>query len=218
MRLHAVENNAFTTLAVAADATDESIIVDESILDDVAVPFYADLGAEIVEVTSVTEDTPEAGQSTWALGAALANSYAVGVPVLQRVYAVQTNELHTALYLLEVALDALFGAADGVIPSAAGSGELEVSPSSGMTVSVAAGAAMVSGKLVGSASAQTVTLTAPGVGSRTDLIQLSSANVISVKQGSTTPDADNIGLAEIALTSGQTEILVGNITDVREFI
>lgn len=218
MQFHEVEDNAFTTLAVAATAADEEIVVDASILDDVTVPFYADLGSEIVEVTTVTEDTPSAGQSTWALETALASSYAVGVPVIQRVYARQTNELQTALYLLQVALDALFGGADGVIPSASGSGELLVSASSGMTVSVAAGGAMVSGRLVGSASAQTVTLTAPVAGSRTDLVQLSSAGVVSVKANSTTADADNTGLAQIAMTSATVEITASEITDAREFV
>lgn len=218
MLFHAVENNAFTLLAVAADATDESIVVDASILDAVAVPFYVDLGNEIVEVLTVTEDTPEVGQSTWALGAALVASYGVGVPVIQRVYAAQTNELHTALYLLQMALDAVFGGADGVIPSASGSGELVVAPSSGMTVSVAAGAAMVSGKLIGSDAAQTVTLTAPAIGTRTDLVQISSTGVVGVKTGSVTPDADNLGLAEIALTAGMSEITGGLITDTREFV
>ena len=218
MLFHAVENNAFTTLAVAATALDELIVVDDSILDDVTVPFYVDLGSEIVEVITITEATPIAGQSTWALGAALAASYGVGVPVIQRVYASQTNELQTGLYLLQTALDALFGGADGVIPSAADGGELEVSPSSGMVVSVAAGAAMVSGKLVGFDAAQLVTMTAPAVGSRTDLIQLSSAGALSIKTGSTSPDADNIGLAEIAMTDATVEILAGNITDARDLI
>ena len=103
MIFHAVADNAFTTLASACAIDAVSIVVVASDLDDIAVPFYADMGKEIVEVTEVTEDTPTAGQSTWTITRAVqgdAAAYGSGAPVVQRVYARQTNELQTALYRL----------------------------------------------------------------------------------------------------------------------
>lgn len=220
MLLHSVANNAFTTVAAAVAAIDTDIVVDTSTLDDLTVPFYVDIGSELMEVTVVSADDPIAGQSTWTVTRAVAGAaaaYAVDAPVVQRVYSQQMDEMHTGLYLIQKALEMLTGAQDGIITPPTKL-SLKVVPSALLVVSVSAGAGVVSGALVGSPSAQLVTMTPPVAGTRTDLIQISNLNVVSLKTGSTTPDSNNIGLAEIAMASTDTVITSGMITDVRTFI
>jgi hypothetical protein len=84
-----------------------------------------------------------------------------------------------------------------------------------MSVNIAAGTAVVSTMLVGSIAPQAIALTAPVSGNRIDCVQISNLNVVSVKQGSATPDTYNIGLATIALTDATTTITTGMITDIR---
>jgi len=220
MQFHAVADNAFTKLAAGVTSDATTIIVNISILDQVPTPFYVDINQELLEVTAVSVDDPSVGQSTWTVVRGIQGTpaaYASGLAVLQRVYAAQTSELQASLYLMQKAFEMLTGAATGVITPPDKS-SLEASPGGDMVVDVAAGVAIISGGLVGFTATQQVTVTAPESGSRTDLIQLSSGNVLSIKTGSTTPDAGNIGIAEIAMTDATVEIEAGNITDVRTFI
>jgi hypothetical protein len=218
MQFHAVANNAFTTVAEAIAAIDTEIVVNISSLDNVAVPFYVDAGTEVMEVTSVVSGSPDSTQSTWTVTRAIVGSaaaYAVDIPVVQRVYAQQTNEIQNALLLVQKLTTDSFGA--DFVAMAVGTTALEViakDPAS-MSVTVSVGTAMVSSSIVGFLTAQTVTLTAPPSGNRTDCVQLSNLNVLSVKTGSETPDANNIGLATIALTDATTTITTGIITDIR---
>lgn len=218
MQFHSVANNAFTKVAVAIAAVDTSIVVDASDLDAVAVPFYVDIVSEIIEVTEVTEDTPEAGQSTWTVTRGIVGTpaaYAIDIPVVQRVYAQQTTELQAALILVQRLISDITGSADMVV-GAASLAVTATDPAS-MSVNIAAGTAVVSTMLVGSIAPQAIALTAPVSGNRTDCVQISNLNVVSVKQGSATPDTDNIGLATIALTDATTTITTGMITDIRTF-
>ena len=64
---HRCGNNLYTTLSANVTAIDTTIDVAASGLDDLAVPFLADLGGEIVEVTEVTEDTPAPGTTRWTV-------------------------------------------------------------------------------------------------------------------------------------------------------
>jgi hypothetical protein len=218
MRFHAVANNAFTLVAAPIAAIDTSIVVDASSLDAVTEPFYADIGSEVIEVTNVATATPITGQSTWTVVRAIvgtAAAYAVDIPVVQRVYAQQTDEIQSALLILQKHVADGFGA--NYVAMAANAAALEViakDPAS-MSVTVSIGTAMASGSIVGFLAAQTVALTAPPSGNRTDCVQLSNLNVLSVKTSSETADTNNIGLATIALTDATTTITTGMITDIR---
>jgi hypothetical protein len=218
MQFHAVANNAFTTVAEEIEAIDTEIVVNISSLDNVAVPFYVDAGSEVMEVTGVSSGDPDSTQSTWTVARGIVGTpaaYAVGIAVIQRVYAEQTNELQNALLLIQKLISSLSG--DTFVAMAADAEALEVvakDPAS-MNVTVTAGTAVVSNNIVGFLTDQTVALTAPVSGNRTDCVQLSNLNVLSVKQGSETPDTDNIGLATIALTDATTTITTGIITDIR---
>jgi len=216
MQFHSIADNAFTVLESAVLIGDATIVVTESVMDDLDTPFYADIVRELIEVTGVALNTPSAGKSTWTVTRAVqgdAAAYDAGIPVLQRVYAIQTHELHDLFRLVEKGFEQLTGANDGIFTDAAKSG-LKPTDAGSNVVSVAAGTAIVSAKMVGSHAAQTVTMSPPGSGSRTDLIQMSSANALSIKTGSTTPDADNIAIAEVAMTDGA----IVTVTDARNFI
>jgi hypothetical protein len=216
MQFHSVANNAFTTLADTVAAIDTSIVVDASSLDSMAVPFYADIVSEIIEVTEVTPDTPVAGQTTFTVVRGIVGTpaaYAVGIPVVQRVYAQQTTEINAALLLIQRLISDITGSVDMVV-GAASLAVTTTDPAS-MSVNIAAGTAVVSAMLVGSIASQTIALTAPVSGNRTDCVQISSLNVVSVKQGSATPDTNNKGLATIELTDATTTITTGMITDIR---
>jgi hypothetical protein len=218
MRFHAVDNNAFTTLAATLSAVATSAVVDASTLDAIEEPFYADIGSELIEVTTVTPATPTAGKSTWTIVRAVegtAAAYAIDAPVVQRVYAQQTTEIHNGFLLIQRFASDITGSIDLVV-GAASLAVAAKSPAS-MSVSVASGTAIVSSMIVGFTTAQTVTLTAPVSGNRTDCVQLSNLNVLSVKTNSATPDTDNIGLASIDLTDATTTITTGMITDIRTF-
>jgi hypothetical protein len=60
----------------------------------------------------------------------------------------------------------------------------------------------------------TLTFVRPGVGSRVDLVQISNVGVVGIKQGSTSPDADNLALARVTVPSAGH---ITTIVDVRVF-
>ncbi len=218
MRLHSVENNAYTTVDTAIAAVDTTFVVTPSILDNLATPFLVDVGQEIVRVTAVTPDTPDVGQTTWNVTREIngtAGNYEAGIPITLRNYAEHFTELQTAIRWLERLLVDMLGGSNGVICRESTT-QLAVSATTGVTVQVAAGAASISGEIVALLESKNVTMTLPESGTRTDLIQLSNRGVISIIEGEdTTPDEDNIALAAVALAHNTVDIEDADITDLR---
>ncbi len=222
MQFHSVADNAFTRFAVAAGTSDNEWVVQESLLDEVQLPFFVDAGREIVEVVGVSEETPVVGQSTWQVVRGVQGTqqaYAVDAPVVQRYYARQQQEIHDAFGMIELYLREYYDGADGVVSGSAGLSlkPVETSPAS-MSVSINAGVAIVSGRLVGLLTAQPVTLDTVEYGSRTDAIQISSTGVVSVREGESEAAPDNLLLATVTIDDTMTEITGGDITDGRAFL
>ena len=115
---HRCGNNLYTTLAANVAAIDTTIDVAPSGLDDLPVPFLADLGGEVVEVTLVAEDTPSPGTTRWTVTRAyygVAGVYTAGIPVAQRNYAEQFNELQDFNVAAWLGVVSTLGADTGVI-------------------------------------------------------------------------------------------------------
>jgi hypothetical protein len=150
---HRCGNNLFTTLSANVAAIDIDISVAPSGLDDLAVPFLADLGGEVVEVTQVAAGSPS---STWTVTRAyygVAGVYTAGIPVAQRNYAEQFNELQDAFaeiqttttwpaFVFTLADDMLLSGVGGVIATPTFD-SLVVSPGSGVDVNVYFGVGLV---------------------------------------------------------------------------
>lgn len=218
MRLHSVENNAYTTVDTEIADTDTEFIVVPSVLDALAVPFLVDVGQEIIRVTAVALDTPDVGQTTWTVTREIngaAGNYEKGVPITLRYYAEHVSELQVALRWLERLLVDLLGGSDGVICRESIT-QLSVSETTGLTVQVAPGAAIISGEIVALLAAKNVTLNLPEDGTRTDLIQINNRGEISVLEDEdTTPSADNIALATVSIAFNTVDIVQDDITDKR---
>ena len=149
---HRCGNNLFTTLSANVAAIDTTMDVAASGLDDLPVPFLADLGGEVVEVTQVAAGSP----STWTVTRAyygVAGVYTAGIPVAQRNYAEQFNELQDAFaeiqttttwpaFVFTLADDMLLSGVGGVIATPTFD-SLVVSPGSGVDVNVYFGVGLV---------------------------------------------------------------------------
>lgn len=211
---HSVANNAFTTLAVGVIPADETITVVASILDDIPVPFFADIGSELIAVTDVD---PEDLVSHWDVireVAGSAGTYAIGVPVVQRIYAEQINELNRLTLALERVICELLGENDGVVQSYTRDDNLEVVLATGITATLTRGSGTLGSDLFAVLEDTTLTFERPGAGTRVDLVQISNTGVVSIKPGSTTPHANNLALAEVTVPSAGD---IATIVDVRVF-
>lgn len=130
---------------------------------------------------------------------------------------------------LQGALAALVGGGDGIIRSGGAFAVTELdTPGLGIKVAGAGAYAFIGGLLAWEPGGdiEITGLTAPSGDPRIDLVQLAVADGgVTVKTGSEagsptapSPDADNIGLWEIALTVGMTELEDEDFTDIREYV
>lgn len=218
---HRTTNNAFTTLAAGLADDGLSAVVYASVLDTLATPFYADLGQEIVEVTDVTTGTPVPGQSTWTIVRAVfggAATYLAGVPVAQRNYAEQLNELQDGVNDGWNAFRLTLIAGDGIIATDTLT-QGKVTPGTGLTVAVGAGVAVMDDVPV-EILAQTVTITPPGTGTENQQIRINAAGVASAIVAGVGAGAASgyFVLADLAVAFDDTSFATADITDRRVFI
>ena len=221
MQFHAVGNNLYTTLAGNVAAIDTSIDVAASGLDDLPVPFLADLGGEIVEVTEVTEDTPAPGTTRWTVTRAYygaAGVYSAGIPVAQRNYAEQYTELQTAASKLWYGQLFTLGGDNGCIANA-DDDFLRVTPGTGLEVDVSLGFCVVDGEPVLCAGGS-VTVPAPVSGTTNYQILVDGAGALSANEDTALQDPPEgyILLADVEVESTDTEIVEGDINDRRTVI
>ena len=219
--LHRTGNNLFTTLAVNCAASDEEIVVVASGLDALAVPFYADLGGEIVSVSAVSTDDPSASQTTWTVTRAVfgaAGNYAAGIPVAQRNYAENINEIHDLIVPMWATTLATLGGESGVIRQAV-DGSCLVAPGDGVGVVVYEGAAVLNRAPL-YVREQTVALSVPISGTTNYQIVLDHAGIASaIEEDADEPAPEGyLILADVEVASTATEIIEDDITDRREII
>ena len=219
--LHRTGNNLFTTLAANCAASDEEIVVVASGLDALAVPFYADLGGEIVSVSAVSTDDPSASQTTWTVTRAVfgaAGNYAAGIPVAQRNYAENINEIHDLIVPMWATTLATLGGESGVIRQAV-DGSCLVAPGDGVGVVVYEGAAVLNRAPL-YVREQTVALSVPISGTTNYQIVLDHAGIASaIEEDADEPAPEGyLILADVEVASTATEIVEGDITDRREII
>ena len=219
--LHRTGNNLFTTLAANCGASDDEIVVAASGLDALAVPFYADLGGEIVSVSAVSTDDPSASQTTWTVTRAVfgsAGNYAAGIPVAQRNYAENVNEIQDAVRAMWGGVLMTLGGDDGVIRGAV-DGSCLVVPGTGVAVDVGAGVAVMGGVPV-LVPAQTLALSVPISGTTNYQIVLDHAGIASaIEEDADEPAPEGyLILADVEVASTATEIIEDDITDRREII
>ena len=218
---HRTTNNAFTTLAQGLADDGLSAVVYSSVLDSLETPFYADLGQEVVEVTNVVTGSPVPGQSTWTITRAIfggAATYLAGVPVAQRNYAEQINELQDGINDSWNAFRASLIAGDGIIATDALT-QGKVSPGTGLTVTIGAGNAVISDAPV-TIGAQTLVITPPGAGTENQQIRINAAGVASavVIGAGASAESGYFVLADLAVSFNDTGFSASDITDRRVFI
>jgi len=221
LTFHDCGNNLYTLLADDVAAIDTAIDVTASGLDDLTVPFFADLGGEIVEVTTVTEDTPAPGTTRWNVTRAVygaAGVYSAGIPVAQRNYAEQYTEIHAAAFAAWSAVLATLGGTSGVLRGPTDTACI-VSAGTGVAVNVTAGVAVVDSAPV-VVSAGSVTLAPPGSGTVNYQILVSGTGALSAvldTAGDPAPAGYTI-LADVAVDWNDTGLIAGDITDRRSIL
>ena len=218
---HRCGNNLYTTLAANVAAIDTTIDVAPSGLDDLTVPFLADLGGEIVEVTLVTEDTPAPGTTRWTVTRAyygVAGSYTAGIPVAQRNYAEQFNELQDFNVASWLGVVSTLGADTGVIGAPDESG-LDVTAGTGVTVDVAAGVCVVDSWPVFYAGG-TLALDLPPSGSVNYQVLIDATGTLSASEetaGQPAPAGYAI-LADVTVESTDVGLDPADVTDRRVLV
>lgn len=219
---HATGNNLFTTTAASVSSGDSTIDAVASGLDALSVPFYADLGHEIVEVTHVSANTPASGKSRWTVRRGVygsAANYAAGVPVAQRNYAEQYTELQRAADASWAATRATLAAGNGVISSLAET-ECKVTPTNGVVgVTVAAGVVVLDDLPVNVALTQLI-LAVPPTSFVNYQIRASNAGVVSALEvaAGTGAASGYYALADVRVNYNDTYLLTAAITDRRAFV
>ena len=237
--LHRVAPNFTGVLNATITDADSSCVLRDVSVAYPEVPFWFYIGDEAIECDSVTEDTPSAGYDTLSLSERGANgtgaaAHTAGDTAQQLVDANVWSEHQDRLLKAETCVIAGFGGGPGVIPSAVGLSDLEVTAQGtpDMTVNVAVGGAVVDSTLAYlHTTYDTAAMTAPTGNPRIDLVQITSAGEIEVKTGSEAgspsapaADSDALGLAEIYHRVGEMSIkdtddsTNGYITDVRDFV
>jgi hypothetical protein len=223
LTFHSVGNNLFTLLAAPVADVDLSIVVNPSGLDALAVPFFADLGGEVVAVSAVDADTPGVGQTTWTVARAVygsAGNYAAGIPVAQRNYAENLTEIHTTARAAWAATLATLGGSHGVI-TPMDLASLEVTPADdGVAVLVNLGVAVNTLAPVFLAAPVELALTPPDSGTTNYQILIDAQGVVSANEEDAEEDAPAgyVILADVEVGENDTEILEAAITDRREFL
>jgi len=218
---HRCGNNLYTTLAANVAAIDTTIDVAASGLDDLPVPFLADLGGEIVEVTLVTEDTPAPGTTRWTVTRAVygaAGVYTAGIPVAQRNYAEQFNELQDFNVAAWLGVVSTLGADTGVIGAPDESG-LDVTAGAGVTVDVTAGVCVVDSWPVFYAGG-TLALDLPPSGSVNYQVLIDATGTLSANEetaGQPAPAGYAI-LADVTVESTDTGLDPADVTDRRVLV
>ena len=218
---HRCGNNLYTTLAANVAAIDTTIDVAPSDLDDLTVPFLADLGREIVEVTEVTADTPAAGTTRWTVTRAYygaAGVYTAGIPVAQRNYAEQFNELQDFNVAAWLGVVSTLGAGTGVIGAPDESG-LDVTAGAGVTVDVTAGVCVVDSWPVFYAGG-TLALDLPPSGSVNYQVLIDATGTLSASEetaGQPAPEGYAI-LADVTVESTDVGLDPADVTDRRVLV
>ena len=221
LTFHNCGNNLYTLLADDVAAIDTTIDVTASGLDDLTVPFYVDLGGEIVEVTAVTPDTPAPGTTRWDVTRAVygaAGVYSAGIPVAQRNYAEQYNEIHAAAFAAWSAVLTTLGGTSGVLRGTTDTACI-VSAGTGVAVNVTAGVAVVDSAPV-VVAAGSVTLTPPVAGTVNYQILVDDTGALSAvldTAGDPAPAGYTI-LADVSVDWNDTGIIAGDITDRRSIL
>jgi hypothetical protein len=219
--LHRTGNNLFTTLAANCGASDDEIVVAASGLDALAVPFYADLGGEIVSVSAVSTDNPAPSQTTWTVTRAVfgaAGNYAAGIPVAQRNYAENINEIQDLVLSMWAATFSTLGGDSGVIRGAV-DGSCLVVPGDGVSVVVYEGAAVLHRAPL-YVREQTLALSVPISGTTNYQIVLDAAGTASAIEEDAEEPAPSgyLILADVEVADTATEIIEDDLTDRREII
>ena len=223
LTFHSVGNNLFTLLAAPVATIDTTLVVDPSGLDALPVPFYADLGGEVVSVTGVDADTPGVGQTTWTVARAVygsAGNYAAGIPVAQRNYAENVTELHTAVMAAWQGVLMTLGADDGVLTRDDLLSLKVIPPLGGVAVLANDGVAVLDGAPVFVPETLGVALTPPGSGTTTYQILLDAQGVLSANEevAEEPAPAGYVILADVEVDENDETILEAAITDRREFL
>lgn len=178
-------------------------------------------------VTDIDVDTPSAGLDTITVergyGGTTALSHVEDDVLASYYYEDFHNETVDRVSQLEAFIDAYLGRREGRVQD----GGLQVveAGTPDMTVSITAGAAVVSGQPVALRAAQSIAIVAPVTNPRIDVVRLSQAGVASVVTGTEagSPSAPATGtgylkLAEVALTTSMTEIENADITDAGGYL
>jgi hypothetical protein len=219
---HRQANNAFTTTAASISSGDTSIVVLPSILDSLALPFWADLGHEVVEVAAVDLATPTSGKTTWTVTRAVygtAANYASGVPVAQRNYAEQGNELQDGINAVLAANLATLIQSDGVIATSAAVEECGVSPGMNLFVDIESGVIILEGAPVEVPYTQLL-IVPPASGTVNQQIRVNAAGVVTAYTvaAATPAAAGYMALADLSVAYNDTTFSAGDLTDRRTFV
>ncbi|KKM01339.1 hypothetical protein LCGC14_1795420 [marine sediment metagenome] len=230
---HSVANKWIATLNASINNSVTSIVLAASGATGLATPLPSriNINEEIMIVTAVAVDTPSGGLDTLTVtrgqDSTAASAHTAGDFVEQRAYASQITELQTKIKFLEILITKQMDNAEGVQRTSAANDLLvEAQASPVMSIKVQPGAGVVNGQPIAlTTTINSGLITAPSVNPRIDVIQINQAGTISVKTGTEAgspvapaPDANNIKLAEIALTTGTITITTGIITDSRPFL
>lgn len=225
MQFRAVTNNAISRLHAAIDADDASLtlLAGGGANFPVSGPFYVTVytnpfgGRERVRLSGRSGDVlsvaargiEDTDAASWPAGAYVALTVAAG----------DVQELQDALLMCGKILSYAWGGNDGVVRND-GNTFFAVTPgAAALTLTVAPGLGFISHHPVELEAAWvSETLVPPTSGSRTDLIQYVLNEGIEVLEGSTDPSSNAIALASVTLTSGQTTITAGHITDMRNWL
>lgn len=218
---HRCGNNLYTMLSANVGGADGTIDVAPSGFDNLTVPFLADLGGEVVEVTEVTEDTPAPGTTRWTVTRAYygaAGVYTAGIPVAQRNYAEQFNELQDFNVAAWFGVVNTLGADTGVIGAPDESG-LDVTPGTGVAVDVAAGSAVVGSWPVFFAGG-TIALALPPSASRNYQILIDAEGAVSsnIQTAGQPAPAGYAILADVVVFSTDVGLDPADVTDRRVFV
>ena len=236
--LHNIAQRYFATLDASMDNSQTTVALASSGASGApSVPFYAYIDSEVVEATAVAVDTPSAGKDTFTIVRAQqgtsASAHDAGVLFKQFASIFEVVELQNEVDALRGLLSWTMGNQDGVQRTDGATDLLtEETGTPGMTVTIDAGAGIVSDQPVYLASQFTTsTFTAPSVDPRIDVIEIDNDSAINILTGaeagspsapSTT--AGSLKLAEIFHRVGETSIkntddsTNGFITDSRVFI
>ena len=236
--LHNIAQNYSATLSASMTNVQTTVVLASSGASGApSVPFYAYIDSEVVECTALATDTPSTGLDTFTIVRAQKGTAAAAhdAAVLFKQYAsiFEVVELQNEVKALRGLISWMLGNQDGVQQTDGATDLLtEETGTPGMTVTVDAGAGIVSDQPVYLAAQYTTpTFTAPVSNPRIDVIEIDGDSTINIVAGTegASPSAPSttsgsLKLAEIYHTVAETSIkntddsTNGYITDSRAFV